>query len=124
MCCRSGVLCYNDFISLKNDLIDLQWARRWAGDISTVEIIFPVVAGTPNKSHIFPILHCTLKVRADSRKRAKVTAGSTYQKSWLIPEPKDESAVFGDILDLSDLDTTDFNFSCLRRFEVGKEGIK
>jgi hypothetical protein len=124
MCSRSGVLGYNDFVSLKNDLINLQWARRRTGDISAVEIIFPVVAGTPNKSHIFPILHCTLEVRADSRKRAQVTARSAYQETWLIPEPKDESTVFRDVLDLPDLDTADFNFSCLRRFEVSKEGIK
>jgi hypothetical protein len=122
--CRSSVLCYDDFVSLKNDLINLQWARGRPRDISTIEIVFPVVTGAPDDSHVFPILHCTLEVRADSRKRAQVTAGSTYQEAWLIPEPKNESTVFGDVLDLSDLDTTDFHFSCLRRFEVGEEGIK
>jgi hypothetical protein len=124
MSCSSDVLSYDDFISLKNDFVGFQWPRRRSRDISAIEIVLPVVTSAPDKPHIFAILHSALEMRTDCRECPQISTCCTYQKGGLLPEPKHESAVLGDILNLLDLNAVDLNSFSFWRLEIAEEGIK
>jgi hypothetical protein len=82
------------------------------------------VTRAPDKSHILAVLHSALEVCTDCRERPQISTCCTYQKGGLLPEPKDESAVLGNILNLSNFDAVDLDLSSFRRLEVSKEGIE
>src|SRR5208337_1198487 len=71
----------------------LQGARRRTRNISAVEIVLAVMAGTPDLAQIVAVLHCAGQMRASRRHGAILSAGSADQQTRVITKPENLSTV-------------------------------
>jgi hypothetical protein len=58
----------NNIIAAHVDLISLQRARRRAGNVFAIQVVLPVVAGTPDKVQLWIVLNRAIQMGTGCRK--------------------------------------------------------
>jgi hypothetical protein len=90
----------------------------------THQIVFSVVASTPNSAEVFAILHCTVEMGACRREGPQIPGNSSEQNNRLRTEFDNLTAILWYVGELANLDTRDFDLTLGWRFQVCEHGIE